>query len=667
MTLELGLSARRRPPIRARGGEAIGAIVAALVISVLSAATARAAPPLEAYARPPALDHVDLSPSGDRFALIANDNGERKLFVRFSDGAADFVTSLGDKNIVSIDWVGDDHLLVFAADTVGWKDPSPFSRQQVLGAAAIDLRAKTVRVIFEHSTKFLNAVFGYYGSVEESGHAYGIFGAIPLAGGTAKDNGRVTTLLADLYRVDLDSGEASLFARSSDKSSQWAFDAAGDIVAHSTVDSKAGIWTLFAGGGADRPLDTVRISGDGVFLAGLGRTAGTVLLHDLSGVGAPIQEVNVVAKGEAVALSGNQDSVSVFHDRVTGLAIGVTVEASPGAALFDEGLQKRIAATARAFPGEQVHLTSFDKTFNRLIVLTDGPHDSGTYWLVNIAKKNAVPIGPIRPDIKPADIAPSRTISFTAADGLALDGMLTLPIGKPAGNLPLVVLPRAAPNGGRAREGFNFAAQAFASRGYAVFTPNFRGALEYSAAFRQAGEGEFGRKMLTDIADGVVALARTGQIDPKRVCIVGSDYGGYVAVAEVTLQQRPYACAVAVNGFFDLEELERWRVEKTVTDAGAVARWRAHWGVAKAADMRALSPIGLAARADAPILLLHGDDDTVIPIEQSQRMARALKAAAKPVEFVTMAGAGHDLGGLKVRLTLLKAAVAFVEKYNPAG
>lgn len=637
----------------------------ALALLVLSATPLHAAPPLEAYARPPALEFVTLSPSGDRFALIANDNGARKLFVRFSDGAADFVTDLGDKNLISTDWVSDDRLLVFAKDTVGWKDPSPYFRQQVMGAASIDLRAKTIRVIFEHSKQFLNAVFGYYGSAENGGHAYGIFGAIPTGGGTVRTNGYVISMFPDLYRVDLDSGEMSLIARTSEKSGGFVFDASGAIVAHSTVDAKEGKWTLFAGG--DRPLDSVRISGGGIALAGLGRTPGAVLVDDLTGPRSAIREFSATTPGQGVVLAENQDSASVYHERGTGLAMGLAVEAPPGVALFDEGLQKRFAATARAFPGEQVHLTSYDKAFNRLIVLTDGPGDAGTYWLVNIAKGKAVPIGPVHAGVKAADVAPTRTISFTAADGLALDGVLTLPIGKPARNLPLVVEPRAAAIGGRAKVGFDLWAQAFASRGYAVFVPNVRGALGYSDAFRQAGEGEYGRKMLTDIADGVAALARSGLVDPKRVCVVGSDYGGYAAVAEVTLQQQPYTCAVAVNGFFDLEALQHWRREKTLTGEEALTRWRAHWGAAKSADLRALSPSVLAARATAPILLLHGDDDIVIPIEQSQRLARALTAAGKPVEFVPMAGAGHDLGGPTVLLALLKAAVAFVEKYNPAG
>lgn len=81
--------------------------------------------------------------------------------------------------------------------------------------------------------------------------------------------------------------------------------------------------------------------------------------------------------------------------------------------------------------------------------------------------------------------------------------------------------------------------------------------------------------------------------------------------------------------------------------------------------MRSLSPVFSAANADAPILLIHGKDDTVVPIEQSESMASALKHSNKPFEYVVMDGEDHWLSREETRITMLKAAVAFVEKYNP--
>ena len=78
-----------------------------------------------------------------------------------------------------------------------------------------------------------------------------------------------------------------------------------------------------------------------------------------------------------------------------------------------------------------------------------------------------------------------------------------------------------------------------------------------------------------------------------------------------------------------------------------------------------LRELELADKADAPILLLHGKDDTVVPIEQSETMESALRRAGKPVEFVKMNNEDHWLSREETRVDMLKAAVAFVEKHNP--
>src|SRR5208337_5035347 len=88
--------------------------------------------------------------------------------------------------------------------------------------------------------------------------------------------------------------------------------------------------------------------------------------------------------------------------------------------------------------------------------------------------------------------------------------------------------------------------------GYAVLQPNTRGSSGYGADLLKAGYGQVGRGMQTDISDAVAALATQGVIDPKRVCIVGADWGGYAAVAGVTLQHGVYRCAAAIRGLFDL-------------------------------------------------------------------------------------------------------------------
>jgi len=216
--------------------------------------------------------------------------------------------------------------------------------------------------------------------------------------------------------------------------------------------------------------------------------------------------------------------------------------------------------------------------------------------------------------------------------------------------------------------GFDWWAQALASRGYAVLQANFRGSTGYGAEFLEAGYGEWGRKMQTDLSDGVRHLAGQGMIDPSRVCIVGGSYGGYAAMAGPTLDRGVYRCAVAVAGVSDLRRMVAHEADTGGRrDSEAVRYWNRFMGAERLGD-RSLderSPARLAQQADAPILLLHGRDDTVVPIEQSRLMASALRRANKPFEFIELAGEDHWLSRAETRQKMLAETVRFLQANNP--
>ncbi len=196
----------------------------------------------------------------------------------------------------------------------------------------------------------------------------------------------------------------------------------------------------------------------------------------------------------------------------------------------------------------------------------------------------------------------SRMVDYRASDGLALRGVLTLPPGRRPKALALVVLPHGGPEE-RDYPRFDWWAQAFASRGYAVFQPNFRGSSGYGVQFRNAGLGEWGRKMQTDISDGVADLAKKGIVDPKRACIVGGSYGGYAALAGVTVQQGLYRCAVSVAGVADLSDMLIYEHKASAsTSSSSIRYWRAFMGATSSSDSRldAITPSALAGQGRRP-------------------------------------------------------------------
>jgi dipeptidyl aminopeptidase/acylaminoacyl peptidase len=204
-----------------------------------------------------------------------------------------------------------------------------------------------------------------------------------------------------------------------------------------------------------------------------------------------------------------------------------------------------------------------------------------------------------------------------------------------------------------------------ASRGYAVLQVNYRGSDGLGWKFQSAGFGEWGHKMQTDLSDGVRYLAAQGLIDPKRVCIVGASYGGYAALAGVTLDLGVYRCAVAVAGPSDLRMMigDKWTPHTPLYQR----YWERYMGAKDANDphLAAISPALHADRVTAPVLLIHGKDDTVVSYDQSRYMEAALRAHGKPVELVTLSHEDHWLSHGDTRLQMLQATMDFVEKNNP--
>ena len=144
---------------------------------------------------------------------------------------------------------------------------------------------------------------------------------------------------------------------------------------------------------------------------------------------------------------------------------------------------------------------------------------------------------------------------------------------------------------------------------------------------------------------------------------MGQAYGGYAALAGVTIQQGLYRCAVAIAPIADLPKMRNWLGYKVGRVSPGLRSFSAQVG--REEELEAVSPVRFAADANAPILLIHGEDDTEVPLEQSRAMEKALRAAGKPVEFVELRGEDHWLSRENTRLAMLRAAVAFVEKHNP--
>jgi dipeptidyl aminopeptidase/acylaminoacyl peptidase len=645
--------------------------VACAALSLLPASLANATAPapapaanppsLDAYGELPRVEDVALSPDGLSIASVTQSAGDRRVIV-LKNGATLLNISAGTATKVrAIEWADDDTVLLTNSATVALYGFSA-SKYELNGTVILPMKpGGKADVVFGKTQGIAKTTRGRYGIRIIGGRTFGYFGGIALSvsGGEAHfDHGRAT-----LYAVDLGTGRTRIVAPppSEGHYRDWLIDAAGNLAVTLDISERSGLWRIVNSRGTELAQGTDP-TGD-VSLVALARDGAAAIYQTEDDDGNQHWFEVPLAGGEAKEFLKDIDVERIFVDRGTGNLIGYRAKGD-GATVMDEPAQQSaITRIFAAFKGREAQLIDWTPDFSKVLVRTTGNHDSGTWYLVDVVKRKADPIGYERPDIDDALVGPISMVDYKAQDGLEMDGVLTLPPGREAKNLPVILLPHGGPaSNDKAR--FDWWAQAFASRGYAVFQPNFRGSTGRSDAFRHAGDGQWGRKMQTDISDGLAELARRGIVDPKRACIVGASYGGYAALAGVTLQHGLYRCAVSVAGVADLTLMYSTDVRESGDSKMLGKALREQLGAPKLYDE--VSPRRFAARADAPVLLIHGKDDTVVGYKQSVVMADALKDAGKPYEMVTLPGEDHWLSREETRKRMLAETMRFVAKYNPA-
>ena len=306
---------------------------------------------------------------------------------------------------------------------------------------------------------------------------------------------------------------------------------------------------------------------------------------------------------------------------------------------------------------------SWDLAKDKLIVVVDGPRQPTAYYYLNRTTHEATQLASTYPDLSEADLGEMKPWPYKARDGLDIPAYLTLPPGKAAKNLPVVVMPHGGP-GARDMLGFDWMAQFFANRGYAVLQPNFRGSTGYGQKFEEAGYGQWGLKSQDDITDGVKKLIADGIADPKRICIVGASYGGYAALAGAAFTPDLYACAVSFAGVSDIAKMLRSDASDFGSDSWAVSEMNRSIGnrYDDSGKLAATSPARHADSIKCPVLLLHGAGDTTVRIEQSEEMRDALQDAHKSVAYVRFEGDSHYMLLADTRIRVLKETEAFLAK-----
>lgn len=635
-------------------------VVALAVVGGATVAHAQGEPPpISAYAALPRMQSPSISDDGTRLAYIDRQGEATTVVVRDrASGEVLASVDVGDRLVTYVFWASPDHVALQTSMLA----QTPFGYGQFPLLDVIDVKSsRSFRVMGQVERRAFPIAWGWRrGTYRGDPVLYVMAAGEKSTGGYA----------LNLYRVDLQTGRARIHENGVENLSDYLTRPDGTIVAREMYDSEDGRWRLDARTGSGwRELHSERALLDPPNVIGFGRDASTIAFSGENDDGLAVitqMDLEGESQGEPIVLPSAPNVV--LRDPQGGLVgVGFYVD-SQEYAFLDPAMQARWARIRGAFPGMQVSLTSHSDDYDEMIVYVEGPGESGAYYLYEAAAQRMSLLRRARPDIPAAATAVRRAVHYRAADGLDLSGYLTLPPGREAKGLPLVVLPHGGPQA-RDEAGFDWWAEALASRGYAVLQPNFRGSSGFGRAFIEAGHGEWGRKMQSDLLDGVRWLSDQGVVDPTRTCIVGASYGGYAALAGMTLDAGAYRCAVSVAGVSDLRGMLRF-----VESEGAAGRrnpsvryWNRFMGVEGMGDesLDERSPAMLASRIEGPILLIHGRNDTVVPFAQSEVMLAAGLAAQKPVRLVPLEGENHNLSYPATRLLMLEETVAFLLEHNP--
>lgn len=262
------------------------------------------------------------------------------------------------------------------------------------------------------------------------------------------------------------------------------------------------------------------------------------------------------------------------------------------------------------------------------------------------------------PEIDKRLRAEDEVIRWKSFDGLEIEGVLTrppTPVSKPP--YKLLVMPHGGPHH-RATSGAGFDVQFFATRGYAVFQPNFRGSTGYGLKFLNADHQDFGGGDMKDILTGIDFLVNEGVADRSRQFVYGVSYGGYMTswLVGQTTQFRAAAAQNAVtdmNVMWHLSDLQSW----TEYDLGGMP-----WEIPD--RMRKHSPLTYADKVRTPTLILHAINDRRCPVAMGKMFHRALKENGVKTQLVLYPDEGHPIKQLPHREDVITRVFEWFEQHG---
>ncbi|WP_291842899.1 alpha/beta fold hydrolase [Maricaulis sp.] len=657
-------------------------LLVAVAVGLISAGSclAQALPAVSAFSRTPHASLVALSPDGSRIAFVTNDTGGNLILL-----AAHLAS--GERRISNISglvphtvlWADNDSLVMVASQS----GRLPYLEGMVDFTAAFGFEINNgfepVRLMSrQNSSGGIGSNLGEEGNTGLDLNRGRIAGRVPSTGEVMIAINSVSRQ-RDLHRASPGSRRSTLVHEGGASTVRFFLDRDGQAVARMDYDAVGDYQSIrvLRGGNWEEvfALEDSRIEGLEVYgLLPSGDLAVGYYMDDHLSVLPLSLETGVI--GAPIFQNQQFDHSRIICDPHSNLVRGVEVEAqTPTQVWFNAGIDQLRGQLEAALGGVPTTIETWSSDFTKILVATHPANGPTVYYYFDGETGALSQFANSHPDLADVQLPAREPYSYAARDGTPIPGYLTRAAG--AGPQPTIILIHSGPQShgsllvhgqpeARANGRFDYWAHFLGSRGYTVLQPNFRGSDGYGYAWARAGDGQWGRLMQQDISDGVNALTEAGLADPDRICIVGASYGGYAALAGATLTPDLYACAAAFAPVTDLPAMLGFIDRRTGLSSAMQAGFRrsilGENDLLSFTEADNVSPRHLAPDLSIPVLILHGESDSVVPIEQSVFFNNAARDRDL-VTFIRLEDGDHWLTQPQTRETLLTELERFLAEH----
>ncbi|WP_143182711.1 alpha/beta hydrolase family protein [Parasphingorhabdus marina] len=613
--------------------------------------------PLEAFAKLPFIEMIELSPNGQYFAGVFGVKGEQRILIsplNFDRTKIKMLPIPDETEISRIRWINDDNILI-----------SMYGLTRVFDDRWYISRIFGVNRKTGEFTKLLTRQTGQNAAQVIWTPSDG--SAEILAAGQGSIYSDEDEFWPGVFRVNVETGKQKRVLKGKQYVTRWGADGSGNVrfgLGYNDRNQTSRLLYAKEGSRAFRTVDKADLgeeeSLDVPFYFVPGTDNGWMIRDNAEGKSV-IMEHNIATGEDVRTVYENPDSdvirVKMSHDRSKLLGVRLNAKDNDFEWL-DPKVKQAQEVLDEAATNANARIVSLSRDQTKMLVRIGTADNPGLIYFYDHAKGNLSKLASVNEAIGDRRLARAKYVQYEARDGLEIEGVLTLPRGRVAKDLPFIVLPHGGPWSHDSLS-YDYWAQFLANMGYAVLQPNFRGSTGYGQAFVKKGQGQMGFAMQDDISDGVRWAVDQGIANPDRVCIMGASYGGYAAMWGIAKDPDQYRCAIAISGVAALR--------REVNDFGGSIRenlYRKQWR-RMTPDFRAVSPLYAIDRIKAPLLLVHGKKDVTVDHGQSSKMYKAMKKAGKAVDFVSLEKADHYFTREADRMALLQSIENFLLTHNP--